>query len=98
MAYFSNGTEGMVFDEQCSRCKYGDKPCPIAWVQMEYNYEACNNTVARKILDELVHDNGICEMFKEFKEDFEIKEESPLKEEQLFMDILNDERDEKNNT
>lgn len=33
MAYFSNGFEGMVFDEQCCRCKYGRMPCPIAWVQ-----------------------------------------------------------------
>lgn len=70
MAYFSNGTEGMVFDEQCSLCKYGEKPCPIALVQMEYNYDACNNDVARKILDTLVKDDGTCMMYEEFKSDF----------------------------
>jgi hypothetical protein len=70
MAYFSNGTEGMVFDEQCSMCKYGDKPCPIAWVQLEYNYEACNNKTARAILDNLIKDDGTCEMFKNFQENF----------------------------
>lgn len=73
MAYFSNGTEGMVFDCQCSICKYGEKPCPIAFVQMDYNYEACNNKVARAILDVLVKQDGTCAMFKEFKKDFEIK-------------------------
>ena len=75
MAYFSNGTEGAVFDDQCSRCKYGHDPCPIAWVQMNYNYEACNNKTARAILDELVANDGTCEMFKCFEDDFKIMEE-----------------------
>ena len=73
MAYFSNGSEGMVFDEQCSRCKYGQEPCPIALVQMEHNYDACNNPTARKILDTLVKDDGTCEMFETFKDDLELK-------------------------
>jgi len=72
MAYFSNGTEGMVFDEQCSKCKYGDKPCPIAFAQMNYNYESANNDVATKILNTLVKDDGTCEMWKTFKTDFAI--------------------------
>lgn len=70
MAYFSNGSEGMVFDDQCARCKYGDKPCPIALVQMTYNYDACNNEVARKILDTLVKNDGTCTMHETFKHDF----------------------------
>jgi hypothetical protein len=74
MAYFANGTEGIVFDEQCSKCKYGATYCPIAWVQMEYNYDACNNKVARAILDELVKDDGTCEMYKYFECDFKIPE------------------------
>lgn len=73
MAYFSNGSEGSVFDYQCAICKYGEKACPIAAVQMLYNYDACNNETAREILDELVRDDGTCTMFEEFKEDFEIK-------------------------
>lgn len=72
MAYFSNGTEGGCFDEQCLRCKYGQDPCPIAWVQKNYNYDACNNEVARKILDELIKDDGTCTMFERFRNDFEI--------------------------
>lgn len=72
MAYFSNGTEGEVFYNQCARCKYGESPCPIACVQLTYNYEACNNVIARKILDTLISDNGECSMFKTFKKDFTI--------------------------
>ena len=72
MAYFSNGTEGMVFDEQCAKCKYGQHPCPIALVQILYNYDACNNEIATKILNTLVDDGGNCSMFKQFKHDFEI--------------------------
>lgn len=70
MAYFPNGTAGEVFDEQCCKCKYGDKPCPIALVQGMYNYDAVNNEVATKILDELVKNNGDCQMYKAFENDF----------------------------
>lgn len=69
MAYFSNGTEGMCFDAQCQKCKYGDEPCPIAFAQMEWNYKAANNEVAREILDYLVKNDGTCEMFTVFKKD-----------------------------
>lgn len=72
MAYFSNGTEGMVFDDQCSKCKYGEDPCPITWVQHEYNYEACNNKTARAILDDLVKNDGTCAMYEAFKKDLSI--------------------------
>lgn len=70
MAYFSNGTEGSVFDDQCARCKYGQQPCPIAWVQQEYNYAAVNNEVASAILNDLVKDDGTCTMHETFREDF----------------------------
>ncbi len=63
MAYFANGSEGMVFDLQCSMCRYSDEPCPIAAVQMLYNYKACNNKTARAILDDLVSDDGTCSMY-----------------------------------
>jgi hypothetical protein len=72
MAYFANGSEGMCFDEECSACKYGQEPCPIAWVQLNYNYEACNNEVATAILNALVKNDGTCEMFKAFEKDFKI--------------------------
>jgi hypothetical protein len=86
MAYFSNGTEGMVFEHQCSLCKYGEKPCPIALVQFMYNYDACNNEVAREILDTLVSNNGTCSMWKEFKNDFRI--DPGAKEISLFDEVF----------
>lgn len=72
MAYFANGTEGSVFDDQCSKCKYGKDPCPIALVQITHNYPAANNEVATSILDALVNENGTCTMWKQFRQDFEI--------------------------
>jgi hypothetical protein len=73
MAYFSNGTEGMAFDYQCSICKYGDDHCPIALVQLEFNYSVCNNATAQGILNMLIRNDGTCEMFKEFEKDFSKK-------------------------
>ena len=72
MAYFPNGTAGECFDNQCAKCKYGEEPCPIALVQMNYNYDACNNKVATAILGALVKNDGRCMMFECFKKDFEI--------------------------
>lgn len=54
MAYFSNGSEGMDFDTECSKCLLWNKPCPIAMAQSEFNYDACNVPVARAILNMLV--------------------------------------------
>ena len=62
MAHFANSSEGMAFDEECSTCKYSQDPCPIACMQLAYNYEACNNKTARKILDGLVKNDGKCAM------------------------------------
>lgn len=70
MAYFSNGSEGMAFDEQCERCRFGDEPCPIACIQLVYNYDACNNKIATKIMDDLVEQDGTCTMFKQFEKFF----------------------------
>ena len=92
MAYFSNSTEGSVFEYQCSLCKYGDQACPIAFVQEMYNYDACNNEVARKILDELVEDNGGCAMFKEFKKDFS-KEKDTKNAPSLFDVVFGNDKD-----
>ena len=54
MAYFSNGSEGMLLDDECAGCLFAFDPCPIAFAQSFYNYEACNNEVASKILNCLV--------------------------------------------
>ena len=69
MAYFSNGTEGMAFDDQCAKCKFGDLACPIALVQIHYNYGAVGNEVATQILNHLVKNDGTCMMLKEFEDD-----------------------------
>lgn len=69
MAYFSNGCEGECFGEQCGQCKYGEKPCPIAYVQMAFNYKAVGNEIASKILEHLVKDDGTCEMLKMARKD-----------------------------
>lgn len=76
MAYFSNGTEGMTFDHQCSLCKYGEEYCPIAFVQFNYNYDAVNNEIATKILNDLVENNGTCIMYKTFERDFSRESET----------------------
>lgn len=74
MAYFSNGSEGTVFDDQCAKCKFGRKPCPIAWVQIDFNYTQLDDTTgtARKILNNLVKDDGTCTVWEMAKEDFAI--------------------------
>jgi hypothetical protein len=74
MAYFSNGSEGTVFDDQCAKCKFGDKPCPIAFVQMDNNYDQLKDTTgtASKILDALVRPDGTCTVWEMAKEDFAI--------------------------
>lgn len=64
MAYFPNGSAGACFEEQCGRCRYGQEPCPVYIVQHAYNYDACNNEVASKILAGLVENDGACAMFK----------------------------------
>lgn len=74
MAYFANGSEGECFEAQCEECRYGEKPCPIALVQQLYNYDAVNNDIATKILNDLVKDDGTCEMFKLCKKDFQLTE------------------------
>ena len=91
MAYFSNGSEGYCFDERCSRCRYGEKPCPIAWVQMDNNYEACNNEIARKILDHLVKQDGTCAMFEMDKKHFDISGDNKPLFPELIPPIANKE-------
>lgn len=63
MAYFPNGSAGDCFRDQCAHCRYGGGPCPIWIVQERYNYDACNVEVARKILDDLVNNDGTCAMY-----------------------------------
>ena len=67
MAYFANGSQGMAFNEQCDRCVGREKACPIAFVQLEFNYEAVNFVLASEILGHLVKNDGTCTMYKTFE-------------------------------
>ena len=72
MAYFSNGSEGMVFDDQCAKCKYGKTYCPVAFIQLTYNYDQCNNELACKIMNVLVDETGECQVWKMAQTELEI--------------------------
>lgn len=62
MAYFSNGTEGDHFEMQCAECPIGEKNCPIALVQLIYNYEQCDNSKLKGAMDLLVNESGDCQL------------------------------------
>ena len=67
MGYFSNGTEGEIYQEQfCERCIHGED-CAVLEAHMIYNYDDCNNK--ESILHILIPRDGIhnkqCRMFKE---------------------------------
>lgn len=68
MGYFSNGTEGMIFEEQwCSRCVHSDDrpgkeigdrdnpPCPVWMAHLMFAYDECDSkSNAKTILDMLI--------------------------------------------
>lgn len=64
MAYFPNGTSGMIYEEEyCSRCVHfedeeGPYACPISVVHMEYNYDQLKKgktgKAIKNILDTLI--------------------------------------------
>lgn len=66
MAYFSNGTEGLMYNERyCERCQNWGRDaisektevpgCPIWDAHMVYAYEECNSdSNAKHILDALI--------------------------------------------
>lgn len=71
MAYFSNGTEGLMYEARyCQRCAHfdDDQWCPVMLLHQLHNYEECNKP------DSFLHvliprdeqgDNGQCAMFLE---------------------------------
>ena len=76
MGYFSNGTEGLLYQEQyCFRCvHYGPKEgpgCPIWGAHLFYAYSLCNDTPGKSpgkaMLDMLIPMEGIenlqCRLF-----------------------------------
>ena len=62
MAYFSNGSEGMILEEQCARCPLGEKPCPITLVQLLYNYKQVGIPTLRDAMNHLINEQGQCQM------------------------------------
>lgn len=69
MGYFSNGTEGMLYEEHwCDRCEHQDG-CAVWLAHSLYNYDECNNE--KSILHLLIPrsknklDNERCLMFIE---------------------------------
>ena len=69
MGYFSNGTEGMMYEEDfCDRCEHQDG-CAVWFAHSLYNYDECNNE--KSILHLLIPrskdglENEQCRMFLE---------------------------------
>ena len=55
MAYFSNGTEGYIYEQVwCSRCHFQPrdelKECPIMYLHAVYNYDQCGKDERAKDL------------------------------------------------
>jgi len=82
MAYFPNGTSGMIYEEEhCSKCQHyprdmEDPPCSILHLHMLYNYDK----EMRPLLDTLIPMEGCwaekCTMFiRRTKTDKQIKDE-----------------------
>jgi hypothetical protein len=58
MGYFSNGTEGLMYEEDfCQHCVHykPDDGCAVWLIHLLYSYEECNNdSNAKRILDILI--------------------------------------------
>lgn len=67
MAYFPNSSAGAVLTDQCDVCLHGMNDgllCPIAYVQVEYNYKQLDvgNTDLQAAMNLLIADQGECRM------------------------------------
>jgi hypothetical protein len=73
MGYFSNGTEGMDYEEKyCSRCIHSrddEKPCAVMEAHMIYNYDECNkpDSILHILIPRKGAYNEACRMFSEVK-------------------------------
>lgn len=84
MGYFSNGTEGAIYEETfCARCVHYDQdlgvdsPCPVWMAHLLYAYELCNEDdhPGKVMLDMMIppaepglNGNGRCRMFVQHPE------------------------------
>ena len=67
MAYFSNGSERDVLDEQCDDCHIANNyPCPLLAIQEHYNYKQYEKgkgfKYLRKAMNLLINKNQSCQM------------------------------------
>ena len=75
MAYFSNGSEGGLLDEQCGDCLINAQSikhegmmvyCPVHYIQMTYNYKQIGlrkrHKLLREVMNILVNEYGNCQM------------------------------------
>lgn len=64
MAYFPNGSSGVILDNQCSECVLGKFACPVFAVQINYNYQQLKsgNEKLQEAISMLINENGICQM------------------------------------
>lgn len=67
MAYYSNSTEGEPLHSQCNACKCYDG-CPIALVQVEYNYTQFKDRRIEEILSMLVDQQNGCTLYNKYKQ------------------------------
>jgi len=85
MAYFSNGTEGMILDAQCIDCIHADPNacCPIASIHWTYNYTQCDEGQAnlKDAMNTLVSEDGTCNMKRLI--DAVIRKTVPTREQEL---------------
>lgn len=70
MAYFPNGTSAEILDNQCACCVLGEAACPVAGVQLFYNYDQLRDGQEnlRLALRMLVNDEGRCQVFALLRE------------------------------
>lgn len=65
MAYFSNGTEGMIYEERyCDRCLH-QEGCPVWDAHLLYSYRDCNDesSILHMLIPRDGGRNSQCRMF-----------------------------------
>jgi hypothetical protein len=66
MAYFANGSEGAVLDDQCCECVLcdddGEFCCPVMVVQNTFNYSQIGNDDLAAAMNVLVAEPGKCQL------------------------------------
>ena len=56
MAVISNSDEDFLSLEDCAQCVFGDEFCPVAYLQVMFNYDQLKNEKVKEMLDILLPD------------------------------------------